>query len=100
MGGHNAQGAGQACVHRRLEILTHPPLHDNHSYYCVGEIAGADSDVTVWEFGMMGGTTGDMEQWLRSSFLLPKQPHVLLCDTMEGARDTRNGPLEKRTDRE
>lgn len=79
---------------------SHPSLHHNHSYYCVGEIAGADSDVTVWEFGMMGGTTGDMEQWLRSSFLLPKQPHVLLCDTMEGARDTRNGPLEKRTDRE
>ncbi len=49
---------------------------------------------------MMGGTEGDMEQWVRSSLLLPKQPHVLICDTMEGARDRRNGPHEKREGRE
>jgi hypothetical protein len=66
----------------------------------VGEIAGADADITLWEFGMMGGTDGDQEQFIRSSILLPKQPHVLLCDTMEGARDGRDKNLEKRTDRE
>lgn len=84
-------------------LLNHPTaqpsFHNPTSYYCVGEIAGADADITLWEFGMMGGTDGDLEQFIRSSILLPKQPHVLLADTMEGCRDTRNGEIPKRTDR-
>jgi hypothetical protein len=31
------------------------------SYYCVGEIIGEDADISVWEFGMMGGDEGDTE---------------------------------------
>ena len=73
------------------------PIHP--SYFCVGEIAGQDADVTMWEFGMMGGGEADMEQFIRSSILLPGQPHVLFCDPGEGPRNPGAGEvLEKRTD--
>lgn len=73
------------------------PIHP--SYFCVGEIAGQDADVTMWEFGMMGGGEGDMEQFIRSSILMPGQPHVLICDPGEGPRNPPAGEvLERRTD--
>jgi hypothetical protein len=31
------------------------------SYFCVGEMVGEDVDISVWEFGMMGGDDSDLE---------------------------------------
>lgn len=66
------------------------PIHP--SYFCVGEMTGMDTDITMWEYGMMGGGDGDLEQWIRSSILLPNQPHMLICDPGEGPRNP--GPDE------
>ncbi len=75
------------------------PIHP--SYFCVGEIAGQDADVTMWEFGMMARANEDMEleQFIRSAILMPSQPHILICDPGEGSRNPKEGEvLEKRTD--
>ena len=60
------------------------------------EIIGDDVDMSVWEFGMMGGYDADMEYWMRNSLGLSKQPHVLILDPginiREGATQKREGP--------
>lgn len=74
------------------------PIHP--SYFCVGEIAGQDADVIMWEFGMMAGANEDMEieQFIRSAILMPGQPHILICDPGEGQRKPKEGEvLERRT---
>lgn len=56
---------------------------------------GDDVDISVWEFGMMGGYDRDFEVWMRNSLSLPKQPHVLILDP---GIDPRQGAKEKRAD--
>ena len=55
---------------------------------------GADVDIGVWEFGMMGGYDSDFEYWMRNALGLPKQPHVLILNP---GIDVREGVTEKRT---
>lgn len=81
----------------RNHAIGNSPIYP--SYFCVGEIVGEDVDLVLWEYSLMGGDDGDLEQWLRSALLLPKQPHLLLCDAGIRHRDGRNQTLEKCTDR-
>lgn len=97
----NAMLAAGVELDMRNQAMGWNPI--NPSYFCVGELTGMDVDMTMWEFGMMGGDDSDLEQWIRSSLLLPNQPHMLICDPGEGCRDSRDDKgelheLEKRTD--
>lgn len=57
--------------------------------FCVTPQLGPDSDVVVWEWGMM--TSGPLklayiELWLRNALYMPKQPALMFLDPGEGAR--------------
>lgn len=57
--------------------------------FCLGSQLGSDTDVAVWEFGMMVGgdsRNGYVELWMRNAIALPKQPALMLLDPGEGAR--------------
>jgi hypothetical protein len=59
----------------------------------VGSQLGSDTDVAVWEFGMMVhgfDAVVSLETWIRNALFLPKQPAIMVLDPGEGAR----GPKE------
>jgi hypothetical protein len=66
------------------------------SCFCVGSQLGSDTDVAVWEFGMMVqglDAVVSLETWIRNALFLPKQPAVMVLDPGGGER----GPKEDGT---
>jgi len=57
--------------------------------FCVLTQLGSDTDVAVWEFGMMVGGEQHIpwiEHWVRNAASLPRQPAIMFIDPGEGAR--------------
>lgn len=54
------------------------------SYFCVEEMVGPNVDMAVWGFETTEENDGHLEQFIRSSLLLPSQPHILLCSPLGG----------------
>jgi hypothetical protein len=66
------------------------------SCFCVGSQLGSDTDVAVWEFGMMVhgfDAVVSLETWIRNALSLPKQPAIMVLDQGDGER----GPKEDGT---
>jgi hypothetical protein len=60
------------------------------SCFLVDTQLGLDTDVAVWEFGMMASgmqAVKDLEIWMRNALALPKQPAVMVLDQGGLARD-------------
>lgn len=57
--------------------------------FCLNSQLGLDTDIAVWEFGMMIGRpdlAAYAELWMRNAISLPKQPVVMFLDPGGGAR--------------
>lgn len=80
------EAAGVGLVVRNHAMGNNPAVP---SAFCVGAQLGEDTDVAVWEFGMMVGgplMLAHVELWLRNALALPKRPALLFLDPGEGAR--------------
>lgn len=80
------EAAGIDLVVRNHAMGNNPAIP---SAFCVGAQLGEDTDVAVWEFGMMVGgplMLPHIELWLRNALALPRRPALMFLDPGEGAR--------------
>jgi len=91
--------AGVELVVRNMAMGNNPVVP---SAFCVASQLGLDTDVAVWEFGMMVEGPQKMpmtEQWIRQAAMMPKRPAIMLVDPGEGARKEHENPSVPRTGR-